>query len=126
MKKYVYHISLFFLLMIIMYVMIFYKSQDGTQFKFSIFMHICILGYFTVFNLICFFVMYNVCKYGDKIAYVIPALFSIPVLLTYFEKKFSDNSPGIEYFWISRPLFVSTRVCTTGFLVYQKWIDKSK
>jgi len=125
MKKIVYHAFLFFIPIIVIYITGLIDSQNGTKIEVSVSIQICILGYFTVLHLISFFVMYQVCRKGEIMPYIIPALLFIPILFAYFEIKFTDNTPDIIYYWVCRPLFFSSLVYTTGFLVYKKWIDKS-
>ena len=125
MKKIVYHVFLFFIPLIIIYITNLIDSKYGTQLEVSMMIQIYIFGYFAVLHLISFFVIYQVCRSGEIMSFIIPALLFIPILFAYFEIKITDNTPDIVYYWVCRPLFFSSFVYTTGFLVYQKRIAKS-
>ena len=79
-----------------------------------------VLGYYTALTLISFVSMYFAQKHFGVFAYIFPAGLFFGVLPMLFKM---DDSIILSAL-ICLPLFISSFVHTTGFLVYQKWIKK--
>ena len=119
-KKFVYHAVLFIAPVLIMHSIVWLSSRYQTDLNYSLEIYVRVLAYLVILNSASFFAMHRVHKNVGMLAYVIPALLSTPILFACFLVKFTDNSPDIVFYWVCVPLFISSLVYTTGFMVYQK------
>ena len=118
-KKCIYHVVLFILPTLILLGI--WELMARNQIEYSAPPHLRFLSYYTVLNLISFVFMYFAHKLLGAIAYIVPAGLFLGVLPMLSKLDDSIILSALIYL----PLFISSFVHTTGFIVYQKWIDKS-